>query len=116
MKVIAAKAVLLGLVSVIFAAAAIFKKYSAPQGGTIYLHKNGGASHKNGGSWDKEGYGPHRVTKDAYGYQTWDNYGRRQRGDYSTTPATGDRYYQYYNSYYRPNSGAYSTSVSPYGA
>jgi hypothetical protein len=116
MKVIAAKAVLLGMVSVIFGAVAIFKKYSAPQGGTIYVHTKGAASHKNGGSWDKEGFGPHRVSKDAIGYQAWDNYGRRQRGDYSTPAATGDRYHQHYNSYYRPNSAAYSTSVSPYVA
>jgi hypothetical protein len=115
MKAIAAKTALVGLVAVVFTAIAIFRKYNAPQGGTIYVHTNGGAGHKNGGSWDKEGYGLHGVSKDTSGYQVWENYGRRQRGDYSTTPAAaGDRYYQYYNSYYRPNSAIYSTTMSPY--
>jgi hypothetical protein len=114
MKAIAAKTVLLSLVTVIFTAAAIFRKYSTSQGGTIYVHTNSGAGHKSGGSWDKDGYGPHRVTKDASGYQVWENYGRRQRGDYSTPAATGDRYYPYYSSYYRPNSAIYTTTMSPY--
>jgi hypothetical protein len=115
MKVIAAKAVLLGLVSVVFTAVALFRKYSSPQGGTVYVHTNGGASHKNGLSWDKDGYGAHRLTKDASGYQLWENYGRRQR-EYTTPATTGDRYYPYYNSYYRPNSAVYSSSMSPYVA
>jgi hypothetical protein len=114
MKAVAAKAVLVGLAAVVFTAVAVFKKYSTPQGGTIYVHTNGGVGHTNGGSWGKEGYGPHRVSKDATGYQGWENYGRRQRGDYSTPAATGDRYYQYYNSYYKPNGAMYSTTMSPY--
>jgi hypothetical protein len=114
MKAIAAKTVLVGLVTVVFTALAIFRKYSTPQGGTIYVRTNGAAGHKHGGSWDKEGYGQHRVSKDATGYQVWENYGRRQRGDYSTPAATGDRYYQHYNSYYRPNSAIYSTTMNPY--
>jgi hypothetical protein len=113
MKAIAAKTILVGLVTVVFTAIAVFRKYSTPQGGTIYVHTNGGAGHKNGG-WDKEGYGPHRLSMDVTGYQVWDNYGRRQRGDYSTPAAAGDRYYQYYNSYYRPNSVISSTTMSPY--
>jgi hypothetical protein len=115
MKAIAAKTVLVGLVAVVFAAVAIFKKYSTPQGGTIYVHTNGGVGHKNGGSWGKEGYGPHRVSNDVTDYQVWENYGRIQRGDYSTpATTTGDRYYQYYNSYYKPNSAMYSTTMPPY--
>jgi hypothetical protein len=117
MKFIAAKAVILSLVSVIFTAVIIFKKFSAPQGGTIYVHRNGGAAHKTG-SWDKEGYGPvyqpHRVSKDVSGYQVWENYGKRQRGEYSTPTGLGDGYYQYYNSYYRPSTAIYSTTMSPY--
>jgi hypothetical protein len=118
MKIIAAKAVFFGLASVIFTAVAIFKKFSSPQGGTIYVHTNGGAGHKNGGSWDKENYGPinhpHRVSKDVSGYQVWENYSKRHRDDYSTPATPGDRYYQYYNSYYRPNSVLYTTTMSPY--
>lgn len=107
MKLIAAKAVIFSLVSVIFIAVVVFKKYSAPQGGTIYVHRNGGAGYKHGNSWDKEGYGsinhPHRISKDVSGYQAW---------DYSTPAAPFDR--QYYNSYYRPNNALYTTTISPY--
>jgi hypothetical protein len=118
MKFVAAKVVILSLASIIFTAVLIFKKFSAPHGGTIYVHRNGGAAHKTGGSWEKEGYGPvyqpHRVSKDVNGYQAWDNYIKRQREEYSTPTYLGDRYYQYYNSYYRPNSAMYTTTVSPY--
>jgi len=118
MKFVAAKAVILSLVPIIFAAVMIFKKFNAPQGGTIYVHTNGGAAHKTGGSWDKEGYGPvyqpHRVTKDVSGYQVWENYIKKHGGEYSTPTGIGDRYYQYYNNYYRPNSAIYTTTMSPY--
>jgi len=118
MKFVAAKVVILSLASIIFTAVALFKKYSAPQGGTIYVHTNGGAAHKTGGSWDKEGYGPvyqpHRVTKDVGAYQAWQNYFKKQGGEYSAPTGIGDRYYQYYNSYYRPNSAIYTTTMSPY--
>lgn len=118
MKFVAAKAVLFSLATVIFTAVVIFKKYSAPQGGTIYVHTNGGAGYKHGGSWDKEGYGsiyhPQRVSKDVSGYQVWENYSKRQRADYSTPAAPVDRYYQYYNNYYRPKTAVYTTTISPY--
>lgn len=118
MKFVAAKAVILSLASVIFTAVMIFKKFNGPQGGTIYVHTNGGAAHKSGSSWEKEGYGtvyqPHRVTKDVSDYQMWDNYIKKQGGEYSTPTGIGDRYYQYYNNYYRPNSAIYTTTMSPY--
>jgi len=118
MKFVAAKVVTLSLASIIFTAVALFKKYSAPQGGTIYVHTNGGAAHKTGGSWDKEGYGPvyqpHRVTKDVSAHQAWENYIKKEGGEYSAPTGIGDRYYQYYNSYYRPNSAIYTTTMSPY--
>jgi len=118
MKFVAAKAVILSLASIIFTAVVIFKKFSAPQGGTIYVHTNGGAAHKTGGSWDKEGYGPvyqpHRVTKDVSGYQAWENYLKKHGGEYSTPTGIGDLYYQHYNNYYRPNSAIYTTTMSPY--
>jgi hypothetical protein len=114
MKFFFAKAVILSLASVIFTAVVIFKKYSAPHGGTIYVHRNGGASYKSGASWDKEGYGsisqPNRVSKDISGYQGWENYGR---GDYSTSATMGDRNH-YYSSYYKPNSATYTTTMNPY--
>jgi hypothetical protein len=117
LKVIAAKAIFFSLASVIYAAVVTLKKYSAPQGGTIYVHTNGGSGYKHGGSWDKEGYGPishpHSVSKDFGGYQVWENYSKRQRGDYSTPAAPTDGFYQYYNSYYRPNA-VYATTTSPY--
>jgi hypothetical protein len=118
MKFAAAKAVILSLASIIFTAVVIFKKFNAPQGGTIYVHTNGGGLHKTSGSWDKDGYGtvyqPHRVTKDVSGYQVWENYSKKQRGEYSAPTGIGDRHYQYYNSYYRPNSAIYTTTMSPY--
>ena len=118
MKFVAAKAVIVSLASIIFTAVLIFKKFSAPQGGTIYVHTNGGAAHKTGGSWDKEGYGPlyqpHRVTKDVSGYQAWENYMKKQGGEYLAPTGIGGHHYQYYNNYYRPNSAIYNTTISPY--
>jgi hypothetical protein len=118
MKFVAAKAVMLSVASIIFTAVVIFKKFSTHQGGTIFVHTNGGVAQKTGSSWDKEGYGqiyqPHRVSKDVNGYQVWENYSKKHRGEYSTPTELGDRYYQYYNSYYRPNNALYTTTISPY--
>jgi hypothetical protein len=117
LKIFAAKSAILSLASIIFMAVAIFKKFSAPQGGTIFVHTNGGAAHKTGGSWDKEGFGPvyqpHRVTKDVSAY-VWENYLKQQGADYVAPSGNGDHHYQYYNGYYRPNSAIYTTTVSPY--
>jgi hypothetical protein len=114
MKFVAAKTAILSLASIIFMAVAVFKKFSAPQGGTIYVHTNGGTAHKTGGSWDKEGFGPlyqpHRVTKDVSAY-LWENYIKQHGADYAAPTGNGD---QYYNGYYRPNSAIYATTVSPY--
>ncbi|KAJ4450973.1 hypothetical protein ANN_02408 [Periplaneta americana] len=113
MKMVAVKFAFFSLATVIIASVFMYRKMNAPQGGTIYVHTNG---YKTGSAWDKDGYNanghPQRALKDITGLDMWGKQHTSHKGEHSTTPLNSDNYYQYYNNYYKPSPGVYTTASS----
>ena len=116
-KVFVAKAVFFSFLTFLLAGIFIFKKFSTPQGGTIYLNTGSGPGFKSTTSWDKDGmlgaFNPQRAMKNVGSFTLVE--GKRKQADYSTPYVNGDRYHQYYNAYYKPGNEYYTTTVSPFG-